>query len=112
MKNKIIGTLYENKKIDNDEYELLFIQNCKFNNIKEVSEQNNLVIFFKIKDETYFFFEKYYHLKNGSFSQIAKKPKGMDFKNFKYNKKKINLNEISELSDLCFCFTLLGENIV
>ena len=112
MKNKIIDALYNNKKIINEEYELLFIQNCKFSNVEKVSKQNNLLIFFKINNKSYFYFEKYYQLTNDSFSIIAQKPTGTNLKNFKYEKKKINLNEINESSNLCFCFTLLGENII
>ena len=103
LKNKIIDALYINKMINNKEYELLFVGNCIFENLETIIPNKNLVIFFMIKNDYYFYFEKYYQLTNENFTKITKKPKRKASGKYNYTKKVIDINEINEKSNLCFC---------
>ena len=109
MKNKIIDAIFKKKTVNFQEYELLFIGNCKLNNIDKVYENNNnLVIFFKINKNYYFYYNSFYQYINDSFNEIKKKPTiKKRIKNFDYEKNPINLSDIKENYDLCFCYQIL-----
>ena len=111
IKDKIFATIYGNH--NENEFELLFIGNCKIENIKNVFNNNTLLIFFKIKDGCYFYFENYYKLLDDSFVKIQSnqlpKEKGFNSK-LKYEKNIIDLKEINDKINLSFCYKILGEN--
>ena len=110
IKNKIFEAIYEN--YSENKYELLFIGNCKINKIKSVFEKNTLLIFFKIKGAFHFYFGSYYKLVEDTFVKIDND--SINEKEIKnkpnYKSNKINLTEIDEKVNLCFCYKILGEN--
>ena len=107
MKSKIIDAIFKNNILQ--EYELLFIGNCKLNCIDKIYENNNnLVIFFKINKNYYFYYKGFYQLINDSFKKTKKKPTiKKPEKKFKYEQNPINLSDIKEDYDLCFCYQIL-----
>lgn len=108
MKNKIYKAIFNKNELDIHEYELLFVGNCNFNNISNLCEKNNLVIFFKIQNDYYFYYGCYYKLVKDSFIKIKNKPiTKFNKKKFKYSKNPIELNDINQNYDLCFCYNLL-----
>ena len=105
IKGKIFDAIYGNIEHEN---ELLFVGNCKFKNIEDIVKKNNLLIFFKINDEFYFYFEFFYKYDGDSFVKINALPKKKIKCQFNYTKLNIALSEIDEKSDLCFCYRILG----
>ena len=108
MKNKIFEAIYKN--IFGNKYELFFIGNCKIKKIKDTYDKNTLLIFFKLQNNHYFYFGNYYQLINDSFIKISQMPKeqGTTSKK-KYKKNIIDLKEIDDKIDLCFCYRILEE---
>ena len=108
MKNKIFEAIYKN--IFGNKYELFFIGNCKIKKIKDTYDKNTLLIFFKLQNNHYFYFGNYYQLIDDSFIKISQMPKeqGTTSKK-KYKKNIIDLKEIDDKIDLCFCYRILEE---
>ena len=109
IKEKIFKAIYKSNSENENDLDLLFVGNCKINKIKDIFKKNSLLIFFKVKGGFYFYYVNYYHLVNDSFDQISKIPQPEIERKLKYDKNIINLDEINDKIDLCFCYKILRE---
>jgi len=130
IKEKIFKALKLEYDVENKKHELLFIGNCRVEQIETVFKKNNLLIFYKQDGIYYFYFECYYVLENNNFTEYVKKsiieveeqPKSRSKsgtkpktksepkpkRKLKYKKITIDLTELDEKIDLCFCYKILG----
>ena len=78
------------------------------NKIIDSFNENSLLVFFKLKDNYYFYFRDFYQFNGDTFVKIDYKPELEKKVKFSYQKKIISLSEISDSSDICFCYKILG----
>ena len=111
IKLKIVYAINEKETLDDNEYEFLFIGNCKLKNVIDVYKKYNLIIFFMFKNFYYFYFREFYQFNNNIFNKITKQNFELsNLKTEKYNKNPIELSDIKKNNDLCFCYELLTLN--
>lgn len=112
IKLKIVSAINEKIILDDNEYELFFIGNCKLKNVIDIYENYNLLIFFMFQGIYYFYFREFYQFKNDAFNKMTENLNFAlsKFKNEKYNKNPIELSDIKSNNDLCFCYELLTLN--
>ena len=111
IKLKIVYAINEKETLDDNEYEFLFIGNCKLKNVIDVYKKYNLIIFFMFKNFYYFYFRVFYQFNNNIFNKMTKQNFELsNLKAEKYNKNPIELSDIKKNNDLCFCYELLTLN--
>jgi hypothetical protein len=106
--------------LENKKHELLFIGNCQVEQIETIFKKTNLLIFCKQDDTYYFYFRCFYVFKNKCFTEYDRKiiieleeesKTKFELKlkqKSKYKKITIDLTELDEKINLCFCYKILG----
>lgn len=109
IKNEI-GKIINNKLLEGS-FDFLFVGNCKCQNIEKIYEDTKLVIFFVFENINYFYYGSYYKYENGKFIMSTTKPKFKSKKLMspKFNKISIDLTDIKNNINLCFCYRFLCE---
>ena len=108
IEKRIINKIYQEKLIDNNNMKMLFLINCNIKNILEIFKKNEFLIIFKVNNNIYFYFDRYFIL-----NEIIEEVDDKSIKISKLNKKKYNKNiieyfEIENDSEVCFCYSLIG----